>query len=116
MSKKLNWACGSCEPKDPCNSCSTDCCRSSAKICHHTVETAADLAGYTNAFVYVRDECTTYHIDDNGNQLAVSKVPKFEDNFNAVQGAYFGVQVFDFANCIAYVYDYNGDVKQWSLT
>lgn len=105
-----NWACA-CPKPEPAGKC----CKSTAKICHFTVETAGDLEGFENSFVYVRDERTTYHLDCNGNQVAVSTTPLFEDNHNAVPGQYNGVQVFDFANMTAYVYDYTGQVKQWSL-
>lgn len=90
-------------------------CVASGNKCHEVVDTYAEVQQFRNAFVTVREEVATYHVDEIGNPIAVSRSAVFEDNFTPVAGAYKQNVVYDFLNSKFYVFGPDGDYKEGSL-
>jgi len=115
MSYNPNLPCGSCPqpaPQPSCQKPKCGSCKSNCNIPHLVVDTVAELTGICGAFVTVRDENAVYHIDSNGNPVAVSRNPIFLDNHVPSIGLYKSTVVYDFAANKQYVYNYAGDFRE----
>jgi len=73
--------------------------------CHEVVDTFAETHQYRNAFVTVRDENATYHVDEVGNSIAVSRNPIYSDTYTPAVGDYKNTVVYNFAQEEGYVFD-----------
>lgn len=88
-------------PKGGCVGCSNKC--------HEVVDTFSQVSFYRNAFVTVRDENATYHVDEVGNAIAVSRNPIYNEDYEPTAGDYKNTVVYNFAEGEAYVFDPAGN-------
>lgn len=77
--------------------------------CHEVVDTYSQIIHYRNAFVTVRDENATYHIDEVGNAIAVSRNPIFNNSYEPTVGEYKNTIVYNFSEGEGYVFDPAGN-------
>lgn len=84
-------------------------CVGCSNKCHEVVDTYAEIDKYRNAFITVRDENATYHVDEVGNAIAVSRNPIYNDEYTPQVGDYKNVTVYNFAEEEAYVFDPAGN-------
>lgn len=88
----------------PCNGC-VGC----GNKCHEVVETLAEVSSYRNAFVTVLEENATYHVDEVGNIIAVSRNPIYNNDYVPTIGDYKSATVFNFSIKEGYVFDPDGN-------
>ena len=105
---------------------SKDCCgasrcgRGNGSISHASVDTRFVsgndiLRTYRDAFVYVRDELKTYHIDCNGNPMPVFSEALFLNGYDPEAKRLKGAIVYDFEMNKAFVYDNNREFRMIKL-
>lgn len=87
----------------PCNGC-VGC----SQKCHEVVDTFAEVDQFRNAFVTVREENATYHVDEVGNAIAVSRNPVFDNEYIPTAGDYKNVIVYNFTAEEGYVFNPSG--------
>jgi hypothetical protein len=79
---------------------------------HEVVDNFPEADVFRDAYVTVRAENATYHVDNVGNVVNVSRSPLYIDDFNpddiGTHVPYKKVWIFDIANKLAYVYDPDG--------
>lgn len=83
--------------------------------CHEVVDTYADASYYHSAFVTVRDENSTYHVDEAGNPLLLSRNPLYSDTYVPHVGDYKSTIIYNFAVGEAYVFNPAGDYRTMPL-
>lgn len=83
--------------------------------CHEVVDTFSQVSVYRNAFVTVRDENATYHVDEVGNSIAVSRNPIFNNDYEPTPGDYKNTTVYNFTEEEAYIFDPAGNYRTIEL-
>ena len=91
------------QPKTPCGDC--------ANKCHEVVDTYSEVSYYHNAFVTVRDENATYHVDNTGNPIAVSRNPIYSNTYTPTTGDYKQTVVYNFDANEGYLFDPAGNYR-----
>lgn len=86
-------------------------CQGCGNKCHEVVDTYSEVSYYHNAFVTVRDENATYHVDETGDPIAVSRNPIFNNDYTPTVGDYKNCIVYNFTAGEAYVFDPSGDYR-----
>lgn len=71
----------------------------------------SEVSFYRNAFVTVLNENATYHVDEAGNVIAVSRNPLFSDTYTPQHGDYKNVIVYNFTQNEAYIFNPLGQYK-----
>lgn len=98
--------CNCSQPKNtnPCRGC-VNC----SERCHVVVTSRSEVSEFRNAFVTVQDENATYHVDDVGNVIAVSRNPIFDNDYQPTAGDWKNTVVYNFLAEEGYVFNNDGD-------
>lgn len=106
----------SCNCTPPSNTNSCNGCTSCSERCHVVVTDISEVTSFRNAFVTVTNENATYHVDDIGNVIAVSRNPIFNDDYIPEAGDYKNTTVYNFLAEEAYIFNNDGDYMIIFLT
>lgn len=71
----------------------------------------SEVSYYRNAFVTVTNENATYHVDETGNVIAVSRNPLFLDTYSPTVGDYKNAIIYNFVANEAYIFNPLGDFR-----
>lgn len=107
-----------------CNTCSTSnndiqqncgCNEYVYRKSHEVVDRVDEVNRFRNTFVTVRNENATYHVDEVGNTISISRNPIFSDDYVPNVGDYVMATVYNFAANQFYIFDANGNYKTGTL-
>lgn len=101
-----------------CNTCGTNytdqittCACYQYERSHVVVDRVDQVSRFRNKFVTVRNENATYHVDEVGNTIAISRNPIFSDDYVPNVGDYAMVTVYNFAANEFYIFNADGEFK-----